>query len=57
MAYKREKVFVCVWCRRRPSEGGICNAPDGDGHLYERTELVVDEEIPVNTLDKKSPPI
>lgn len=29
--------FVCVWCGKKSSDPySICNAPDGDGHLFER---------------------
>lgn len=31
--------FVCVWCGHNlhnDPEKWTCNAPDGDGHLYER---------------------
>lgn len=39
--------FVCVWCGHNlhnDPEKWTCNAPDGDGHLYERKPCKVKEE-------------
>lgn len=32
--------FVCVWCGKKSSDKySVCNAPDGDGHLFDRREI------------------
>jgi hypothetical protein len=32
--------FVCVWCGKKSSDPySVCNAPDGDGHLFVRKEV------------------
>jgi len=32
----RDRIFKCIWCGHvRGESQKNCNAPDGDGHLYE----------------------
>lgn len=35
------QVWKCVWCNhiRGIDPFSVCNAPDGDGHLYKQAEL------------------
>ena len=35
--------FICVWCKVDSDKavGRSCCAPDGDGHLFKRTEYVI----------------
>lgn len=33
-------IFKCVWCGHVNGNGfPVCNAPDGDGHLFKRIEV------------------
>jgi hypothetical protein len=44
--------FVCVWCGKKKSDPySVCNAPDGDGHLFDRREA---KERKITTTNSKS---
>lgn len=35
---KEQIHFICVWCHKEVEEAGLyCCAPDGEGHLFQRT--------------------